>query len=64
MVNYNCKYRSIKTNVIGSQNVIEACAHNHVKKAICISTDKAVAPLNAYGATKRLMEKLFVSANN
>ena len=62
-IEYN-PFEAIKTNVIGSQNVIEACAHNHVKKAICISTDKAVAPLNAYGATKRLMEKLFVSANN
>ncbi len=62
-IEYN-PFEAIKTNVIGSQNVIEACFHNNIKKAICISTDKAVAPLNAYGATKRLMEKLFVSANN
>jgi UDP-N-acetylglucosamine 4,6-dehydratase/5-epimerase len=62
-IEYN-PFEAIKTNVIGSQNVIEACVANKVKKAICISTDKAVSPLNAYGATKRLMEKLFVSANN
>jgi len=62
-IEYN-PFEAIKTNVIGSQNVIEACVVNKVKKAICISTDKAVSPLNAYGATKRLMEKLFVSANN
>lgn len=62
-IEYN-PFEAIKTNVMGSQNVITACFQNDVKKAICISTDKAVAPLNAYGATKRLMEKLFVSANN
>jgi len=62
-IEYN-PFEAIKTNVIGSQNVIAACIQNNVKKAICISTDKAVSPLNAYGATKRLMEKLFVSANN
>jgi UDP-N-acetylglucosamine 4,6-dehydratase len=62
-IEYN-PFEAIKTNVIGSQNVIEACSYNNVKKVICISTDKAVSPLNAYGATKRLMEKLFVSANN
>ena len=62
-IEYN-PFEAIKTNVIGSQNVIDACFHNNVQKAICISSDKAVSPLNAYGATKRLMEKLFVSANN
>jgi len=62
-IEYN-PFEAIKTNVIGSQNVIEACVKNHVKKAICIGTDKAVSPLNTYGATKLLMEKLFVSANN
>ena len=55
---------SIKTNVIGSQNVIDACLISNVEKAICVSTDKAVSPLNTYGATKLLMEKLFVTANN
>ena len=62
-IEYN-PFEAIKTNVIGSQNVIEACIKKHVKKAICIGTDKAVSPLNTYGATKLLMEKLFVTANN
>ena len=50
-------FEAIKTNVVGSQNVIDACLHNDVEKAICIGTDKAVSPLNTYGATKLLMEK-------
>ena len=62
-IEYN-PFEAIKTNVIGSQNVIDACIKNNVKKAICIGTDKAVSPLNTYGATKLLMEKLFVTANN
>ena len=62
-IEYN-PFESIKTNVIGSQNVIDACLSTNVEKAICVSTDKAVSPLNTYGATKLLMEKLFVTANN
>lgn len=62
-IEYN-PFEAIKTNVIGSQNVIDACLEANVKKVICIGTDKAVSPLNTYGATKLLMEKLFVSANN
>ena len=62
-IEYN-PFEAIKTNVIGSQNVIDACLHENVEKAICVGTDKAVSPLNTYGATKLLMEKLFVSANN
>lgn len=62
-IEYN-PFEAIKTNVIGSQNVIDACIHNNVEKSICIGTDKAVSPLNTYGATKLLMEKLFVTANN
>jgi UDP-N-acetylglucosamine 4,6-dehydratase/UDP-glucose 4-epimerase len=62
-VEYN-PFESIKTNVIGSENVIAASITNNVNKVICIGTDKAVSPLNTYGATKLLMEKLFVSANN
>ncbi len=54
----------VKTNVIGSQNVIEACIDSNVKKVIALSTDKAVSPLNLYGATKLCADKLFVSANN
>jgi len=62
-IEYN-PFEAIKTNVIGSQNVIDACLETNVEKAICIGTDKAVSPLNTYGATKLLMEKLFVTANN
>ena len=62
-IEYN-PFEAIKTNVIGSQNVIDACLITNVKKVICIGTDKAVSPLNTYGATKLLMEKLFVTANN
>jgi len=62
-IEYN-PFEAIKTNVIGSQNVIDACIASNVKKAICVGTDKAVSPLNTYGATKLLMEKLFVTANH
>ena len=62
-IEYN-PFEAIKTNVIASQNVIDACMISKVKKAVCIGTDKAVSPLNTYGATKLLMEKLFVTANN
>ena len=62
-IEYN-PFEAIKTNVLGSQNVINACFHENVEKVIAIGTDKAVSPLNAYGATKLLMEKLFVTANN
>jgi len=60
-VEYN-PFEAIKTNVQGSQNVIDACIENNVERAICIGTDKAVSPLNTYGATKLLMEKLFITA--
>jgi UDP-N-acetylglucosamine 4,6-dehydratase/5-epimerase len=62
-IEYN-PFEAIKTNVKGSQNVIDACLHENVGKAICIGTDKAVSPLNTYGATKLLMEKLFVTSSN
>ena len=58
------EYNPIKTNVIGSQNVISACLQQNVERVICIGTDKAVFPINTYGATKLLMEKLFVTASN
>ena len=54
---------AIKTNVIGAQNIIEVCAANNVKKVIALSSDKAAAPVNLYGATKLLSDKLFISAN-
>ena len=61
-----CEYNpveAIETNIIGSQNVIEASVHNRVKKVIAISTDKAANPTNIIGMTKLFMEKLFINAN-
>ena len=52
---------AMKTNVVGSDNVITACVENHVKKAILLSTDKAAYPINAMGITKALMEKNVVA---
>jgi UDP-N-acetylglucosamine 4,6-dehydratase len=54
----------IKTNVLGSQNVIEAAIDCGVKKVVALSTDKASSPINLYGATKLTADKLFVAANN
>jgi len=56
-------FEAVKTNVYGSQNLIDSCLDNDVKMVLAIGTDKAVSPLNTYGATKFLMERLFVSAN-
>ena len=53
----------VKTNVIGSQNIIEAAIELNVKKVIALSTDKASSPINLYGATKLCADKLFLSAN-
>ncbi len=61
-IEYN-PFEGIKTNVNGSQNVIDACLKENLEKAVAVSTDKAASPLNVYGATKALMEKLFVAAN-
>ena len=58
-------FETIKTNIIGAQNLINAAINNdEVKKVIALSTDKACAPINLYGATKLCSDKLFVSANN
>jgi UDP-N-acetylglucosamine 4,6-dehydratase len=54
----------IKTNIDGAQNVIDAAIDNRVKKVIALSTDKAANPVNLYGATKLVSDKLFVAANN
>ena len=54
----------VKTNIIGAQNVIDACIATNVKKVVALSTDKAAAPINLYGATKLCSDKLFTSANN
>ncbi len=56
-------FEAVKTNVMGTQNLIESCLDNNVETVLAIGTDKAVSPLNTYGATKLLMERLFVSAN-
>lgn len=54
----------IKTNVIGAQNIIEASLSSGIKSVIALSTDKACAPINLYGATKLCSDKLFIAANN
>jgi len=54
----------VKTNIFGSQNVIDACIRNGVKKVVALSTDKASSPINLYGATKLTADKLFSAANN
>ena len=62
VIEYN-PFEAIKTNVQGAQNLVEACLNKDVEFALAIGTDKAVSPFNTYGATKLLMERLFVSAN-
>lgn len=57
-------FECIKTNVLGAQNLIEACLDSKVKRVVALSTDKAAAPINLYGATKLCSDKLFVAANN
>src|SRR5574344_882212 len=61
-----CEYNpaeAIKTNINGAQNVIDACLDTDVKKVVALSTDKAVNPINLYGGTKLVSDKLFISAN-
>ena len=57
-------FEFIKTNILGAQNLIEACLATNVKKIIALSTDKACSPINLYGATKLCSDKLFISAQN
>ncbi|MDE2588515.1 MAG: SDR family NAD(P)-dependent oxidoreductase, partial [Patescibacteria group bacterium] len=57
-------FEFIKTNIDGSQNVVDVSMDEQVKICLAISTDKAVSPLNLYGATKLAMEKLFIAANH
>ena len=62
-----CEYNpfeAVKTNILGAQNIIEAAIDHNVEKVLAISTDKAVNPVNLYGATKMCMEKLFIAANS
>ena len=57
-------FEVIKTNIIGAQNIIEASLKKNVKKVLALSTDKAAAPINLYGASKLASDKLFIAANN
>lgn len=62
-----CEYNpfeAVKTNIHGAQNIIEAAIDREVKRVIALSTDKAVSPINLYGATKLASDKLFVAANS
>ena len=52
---------AVKTNVLGTENVLEAAIQNHVKRIVCLSTDKAVYPINAMGISKAMMEKVIVA---
>jgi len=54
----------IKTNIFGAQNVIDAAISSNIKVVVALSTDKAAAPINLYGATKLVSDKLFIAANN
>lgn len=54
----------VKTNIIGAENVINTCLETEVERVVALSTDKAAAPVNLYGATKLASDKLFVAANN
>ena len=54
----------VKTNVLGAENLIQACLDMGVQRVVALSTDKAAAPINLYGATKLCSDKLFVAANN
>jgi len=54
----------VKTNVLGAENLIQACLDSGVKRVVALSTDKAAAPINLYGATKLCSDKLFIAANN
>ena len=57
-------FEFIKTNILGAQNLVEACLDNDVHNVVALSTDKAAAPINLYGATKLCSDKLFTAANN
>lgn len=57
-------FETIKTNILGAQNIIDAAFYNNVSKVVALSTDKAASPINLYGATKLASDKLFVAANN
>ncbi|MBT7296392.1 UDP-N-acetylglucosamine 4,6-dehydratase (inverting) [Candidatus Woesearchaeota archaeon] len=57
-------FEAVKTNIVGGQNIIDASIESEVRKVIALSTDKACSPINLYGATKLVSDKLFAAANN
>jgi len=57
-------FEAVKTNILGATNVIDACIDNNVRKVVALSTDKASSPINLYGATKLVSDKLFVAGNS
>ncbi|MEM9333092.1 MAG: SDR family NAD(P)-dependent oxidoreductase, partial [Pseudomonadota bacterium] len=57
-------FECIKTNIMGAQNLVEACLASDVRRVVALSTDKAAAPINLYGATKLASDKLISAANN
>src|SRR3989339_1397863 len=63
ILEYN-PFEAVKTNILGSQNVIEAAIDQKVEKVLLVSTDKAVQPINLYGSTKLCAEKLFIAGNS
>ncbi|MFN3870844.1 MAG: UDP-N-acetylglucosamine 4,6-dehydratase (inverting) [Aquificaceae bacterium] len=62
ILEYN-PFEAVKTNIMGAQNIIEVAIEKGVQKVVALSTDKAVNPVNLYGATKLAMEKLFIAGN-
>jgi hypothetical protein len=63
LAEYN-PFEYIKTNIIGAQNIIQSSLNNNVQRVVALSTDKASSPINLYGATKLISDKLFIAANN
>jgi FlaA1/EpsC-like NDP-sugar epimerase len=63
LIEYNVE-ESIKTNIIGTLNIVNACLENHVKKAVFVSTDKACSPVNTYGACKFVSERIFSESHH
>jgi UDP-N-acetylglucosamine 4,6-dehydratase/5-epimerase len=57
-------FEAVKTNVLGAMNLIDACIDNKVKRVVALSTDKASSPVNLYGATKLVSDKLFIAGNS
>jgi UDP-N-acetylglucosamine 4,6-dehydratase/5-epimerase len=57
-------FEAVKTNILGAQNIVEVALEHSVQKVVAVSTDKAASPINLYGATKLVMEKIIVAANS